>query len=65
MYDEGTAMASLNFVQPYLRAVFGFVGVTDTSFINAGNTAALMHGADRNSLLAPHLASINDQLAAA
>lgn len=64
-YDEGTAMGSLNFVQPYLRAVFDFVGVTDTSFINAGNTAVLMHGADRDSLLAPHLASIDDRLVAA
>ncbi len=64
-YDEGTGMASLNFVQPYLRAAFGFVGVTDTSFINAGNTASLMHGADRSTLIAPHLASIRALLNAA
>jgi FMN-dependent NADH-azoreductase len=61
-YDEGTAMASLNFVQPYLRAVFGFVGVNKTSFVNAGNTASLMHGADRGGLLASHLAAISEQI---
>ena len=63
-YDEGTAMASLNFVQPYLRAVFAFVGVNETSFVNAGNTASLMHGADRATLLAPHLATIHDTIVA-
>ena len=63
-YDEGTAMASLNFVQPYLRAVFAFVGVNETSFVNAGNTASLMHGADRGTLLAPHLAAIHDKIVA-
>ena len=64
-YDEGTAMASLNFVQPYLRAVFAFVGVNETSFVNAGNTASLMHGADRGALLAPLLAAIHDKITAA
>jgi len=28
VYDAGTAMASFNFVEPYLRTVFGFLGVT-------------------------------------
>lgn len=61
-YEGGTTAASLDFVQPYLRAAFAFLGVTDTSFITAGNTASLMHGADRNVLIAPHLAAIRAQL---
>jgi FMN-dependent NADH-azoreductase len=59
VYDAGTAMASFDFVQPYLRTVFGFLGVTDTTFVTAGGTAALMSGKlDRQSFLQPHLDSI-------
>ena len=61
MYDHGTPMAVLNFVEPYLRSVFGFVGVTDTRFINAGGTAQLRFGADRATVLQPALASIHAQ----
>jgi FMN-dependent NADH-azoreductase len=64
-YDDGTALASFNFVAPYLRTVFAFLGVTDTSFINAGGTAALGHGADREALMQPHLDSIKKTLRAA
>ncbi len=65
IYDEGTALASFNFVAPYLRTVFAFLGVTDTSFISAGGTAALNHGADRQALIQPHLDSIKETLRAA
>lgn len=27
--------AALDFVEPYLRTIFGFVGITDTEFVNA------------------------------
>lgn len=66
VYDAGTAMASLNFVEPYLRTVFGFLGVTDTSFLSAGGAAALMHGKmDRQTFLRPHIESIRAQFQAA
>ncbi len=59
VYDAGTAMASFNFVEPYLRTVFGFIGVTETSFINAGGAAAINYGkVDRASFLQPHVESI-------
>ena len=58
VYDAQTQMASLNFVEPYLRSVFGFLGVTDTTFLTAGGTAALNQGQDRNAFLAPHLAAV-------
>src|SRR5271156_22187 len=46
-YDAGTVMASFNHVEPYLRSVFGFLGVTDAKFLSAGGASALMHGGDR------------------
>lgn len=58
VYDPQTQMASFNFVEPYLRSVFGFLGVTDTTFLTAGGTAALQHGQDRDAFLAPHLAAV-------
>ena len=61
-YDAGTAMASLNFVEPYLRTIFGFLGVTETSFLNAGGAAALNYGQiDRETFLKPHVESIRTQ----
>ena len=55
IYDAQTQMASFNFVEPYLRSVFGFLGVTDATFLTAGGTAALNRGLDRDAFLAPHL----------
>jgi FMN-dependent NADH-azoreductase len=34
-YLPGTPMAALNFQEPYLRAIFGFIGLTDLQFIAA------------------------------
>jgi FMN-dependent NADH-azoreductase len=58
VYDAQTRMASLNFVEPYLRSVFGFLGVTDATFLTAGGTAALNYGQDRGVFLAPHLQAV-------
>ena len=60
-YDPQTQMASFNFVEPYLRSVFGFLGVTDTTFLTAGGTAALNYGQDRDAFLAPHLQAVQTQ----
>lgn len=35
-YSPGGPMAALNFVEPYLRAIFGFCGITDIQMITAG-----------------------------
>jgi len=62
VYDAGTAMASFNFVEPYLRTVFGFLGVTDISFLSASGAAALRYGKiDRQTFLQPHIESIRAQ----
>ena len=34
-YSEGSPYQSYDFQEPYLRAIFGFVGITDLQFINA------------------------------
>jgi FMN-dependent NADH-azoreductase len=58
IYDAQTQMASFNFVEPYLRSVFGFLGLTETTFLTASGTMALNHGQDRNAFLAPHLLAV-------
>src|SRR5271155_512665 len=66
VYDPATVMASFNFVEPYLRTIFGFLGVTETSFVNAGGAAALSYGKiDRQTFLQPHVESIRAQFQAA
>jgi FMN-dependent NADH-azoreductase len=58
-YDAGTAMASYNFAEPYLRTVLGFLGVTDVTSVNAGGSAAITYGKiDRETFLHPHVDAI-------
>ncbi len=64
-YDAGTAMASYNHTEPYLRTVLAFLGVSDTTFVSAGGTMALNYGADRQTFLQPHVDSIRAQFQAA
>jgi FMN-dependent NADH-azoreductase len=65
-YDAGTAMASFNFVEPYLRTVLGFLGLTDTTFVIASGAAVLRSGTvDRKTFLQPHVDSIRAQFNAA
>ncbi len=58
IYDAGTQMASFNFVEPYLKSVFGFLGVKDTTFLTAGGTTVLNQGQDRTAFLAPYLEAV-------
>lgn len=61
-YDEGTALASWNFVEPYLRTVMAFLGVTDVTFITAGGASAVASGKiDRENFFQPILDSIRAQ----
>jgi FMN-dependent NADH-azoreductase len=56
VYEPGTPLGALNFAEPYLRAVLGFVGVTEVNLVNAGGTSALMTGkVDRAQFLEPLL----------
>jgi FMN-dependent NADH-azoreductase len=58
IYDAQTQMASFNFVEPYLRSLFGFLGLTDATFLTAGGTMALNRGEDRGTFLAPHIQAV-------
>jgi FMN-dependent NADH-azoreductase len=54
VYSKGTPMAPYDFVEPYLRAVFSFLGLSNTDFIVAGGASAVMSGkADRATFLKP------------
>jgi FMN-dependent NADH-azoreductase len=58
-YEQGTALAALNFVTPYLRTVFGFIGIQDVTIIAAEGTSQLMSGkVDPHSFLAPFLEKV-------
>jgi FMN-dependent NADH-azoreductase len=62
VYDPGSPAASFDFVQPYLQAIFGFMGVTDTNFHRASGAAAISAGkTDRPTFLQPHIESIRAQ----
>jgi FMN-dependent NADH-azoreductase len=62
VYDQGTATESLNFITPYLRTIFGFIGITDVNFIAAGGTQKLMTGeVDPQTFLAPSLEKVHAQ----
>jgi FMN-dependent NADH-azoreductase len=60
-YQPGTQFAPMNFVEPYLRAIFGFLGVVDCKFIYVGGTKRLQFGVDRDTILQPALTAIRDQ----
>jgi FMN-dependent NADH-azoreductase len=63
-YDLGTAAEGMNHVEPYLKTVLGFLGVTDVTFHTAGGGAALNYGADRDAYLAPHDLAVAELAAA-
>jgi FMN-dependent NADH-azoreductase len=56
VYEAGTPLAAFNHIDPYLKAILGFIGVTDVKFIAAGGAAQLSTGAlDRETFLKPTL----------
>jgi FMN-dependent NADH-azoreductase len=62
VYEQGSALEALNFVTPYLRTVFGFMGITDLNVIAAGGTQKLMTGeVDSQTFLAPSLEKVHAQ----
>jgi FMN-dependent NADH-azoreductase len=62
VYEQGSPGFAMNFIEPYLRSLFSFMGVTETNFISAGGTARQRFGVDREAILQPALASIHGQL---
>jgi len=59
VYEPGTPFAAYDHIEPYLRTLLGFIGITDVTFVKVGGTSQLMSGAvTRESLLAPALQQV-------
>ena len=60
VYEQGGAAASMNFVGPYLRTLFGFLGFSEVKIIAAEGTAQLRSGkVDTQAFLAPTLKKVH------
>jgi FMN-dependent NADH-azoreductase len=56
VYQAGTPAGAMNFIDPYLKTILGFIGVTEATFVTADGAAQLMTGAvDREAFLKPIL----------
>jgi FMN-dependent NADH-azoreductase len=59
VYDSGSPYEAFNFIDPYLRTILGFIGITDVKFVTAGGTTQLLSGTvDRGQFLQPHLEQV-------
>lgn len=59
VYELGTPAGAMNFVEPYLKTVLGFLGVTDVKFVTAGGAKQVMLGTvDRATFLQPALEQV-------
>jgi FMN-dependent NADH-azoreductase len=64
LYGPGSGNAAKNYVEPWLRTLFGGLGMTNMHFIFADGTAEAKSGkVDRAAFLAPHLEAIQALLA--
>lgn len=62
-YLEGSGLAALDHEVPYLRFVFGFIGITDIRFVQAGGTAAVAQGGvSAEEFVLPYLNKIDASL---
>lgn len=56
VYEAGSPASAMNFIDPYLKTILAFVGITDVKFVSAGGAAKLMSGTvDRDTFLKPVL----------
>jgi FMN-dependent NADH-azoreductase len=56
VYSPESPAAAFNFVDPYLKTVLGFIGITDVRIVSVGGASQLASGAiDRATLLQPAL----------
>jgi FMN-dependent NADH-azoreductase len=61
VYDADTPYAAFNFVEPYFKALLGFLGVTDITFVTAGGTSKLMGGTvNRGEFLQPTIEKVRE-----
>jgi FMN-dependent NADH-azoreductase len=56
VYEPGTPAGAFNFVEPYLKTILGFIGVSEVKFVTASGVGKIMTGAvDRAMFLQPTL----------
>jgi FMN-dependent NADH-azoreductase len=66
IYESGSPLAWMDCVEPYLRTVLGFIGMSDQTYIRAGNAKVIRLGnITREDFLAPHLTTISRLIATA
>jgi FMN-dependent NADH-azoreductase len=59
VYDEASGMAAYNYEIPYLRHIFGFIGISDVTFVQAGGTMSVAQGkVSAEEFIAPFVAQI-------
>jgi FMN-dependent NADH-azoreductase len=64
VYSAGSPFEAMNFVDPYMKAVLGFIGITNVRSLSVGGVSQLMSGAiDRGTLLQPALEQIRSSAA--
>jgi FMN-dependent NADH-azoreductase len=64
VYSPGSPAAAMNFVDPYMKAVLNFLGITDVRTVAVDGAARLATGAmDRATLLQPALEQIRSAAA--
>lgn len=64
VYEVGTPAGAFNFVEPYLRSVLGFLGITDVTFVTASGVSQVNTGkVDRTTFLKPTLERVRTLVA--
>jgi FMN-dependent NADH-azoreductase len=63
-YAPGAPAAVMNFEEPYLKGIFGFIGITDVNVIFSGGTTEVVMGkVDMGDYLKPHLEQVKAAVA--
>jgi len=58
-YVDGSGLAALDHEVPYLRFIFGFIGITDVRFIQAGGTGSVAQGrVSAEEFISPYLSEV-------
>jgi FMN-dependent NADH-azoreductase len=58
-YREGSGMTALDHEVPYLRFIFGYIGILDVKFVQAGGTGQVQQGRiPAEEFLSPYLSEI-------
>ncbi len=43
-YEKGSPSENYNLLTPYVKHIFGFIGITDVTFVEAGGASAVQYG---------------------